>query len=185
MHSTSPLNTVKYAVMVVISPGEYSSLVDHPALPATSGAEAKLAAHFMPKRLWSRVASWLMDSPWPDSAMIWAMVQPAGCPYSSWAADGLLDHLVGDVGRKALHGALLVLGVPEPEERRYHLAHEEGYEHEGDDTAEDPARCGETASAERARDSRAPRRRCGSLDGRSRSLRCGVLRRLRLCAARP
>ena len=56
--------------MWVISPGVYSSLVDQPALPATSGAEAKDAYHFMPKRLWSRVASALMESPCPDSQII-------------------------------------------------------------------------------------------------------------------
>ena len=84
MHSTSPLKTVKYAVIVDICPGVYSSCVVHPALPATSGAEAKDDAHFIPKRLWSRVASWLMVSPWPDSQMICAMVHPAGCPNSSW-----------------------------------------------------------------------------------------------------
>ena len=57
MHSTSPLNTVKYAVMVVNVPGVYSSCVLHPAFPTTSGAEAKDDAHFIPNRLWSRVAS--------------------------------------------------------------------------------------------------------------------------------
>ncbi len=40
----------------------------------------------MPNRLWSLVASWLMWSPCPLSQMIWAIVQPAGCPYFSWAS---------------------------------------------------------------------------------------------------
>ena len=78
------MNTVKYAVIVVKVPGVYSSFVDQPALPETSGADANDDAHFIPKRLWSLVASWLMWSPCPDSQMICAMVHPAGCPYSSW-----------------------------------------------------------------------------------------------------
>ena len=83
MQSASPLKTVKSAMMVTTCP-PYSSRVAQLALPATSGQLAKLDAHLIPKRLWSLVASRLMDSPWPLSQMIWAMVQPAGCPYSSW-----------------------------------------------------------------------------------------------------
>ena len=38
----------------------------------------------MPKRFLSRSASAERTSPCPLSQMIWAMVQPAGWPYSSW-----------------------------------------------------------------------------------------------------
>ena len=41
------------------------------------------------------------------------------------ATNGLLHHLVGDIGRKPFHGALLVLRVPEPEQGRYYLADDE------------------------------------------------------------
>lgn len=83
MQSASLLNTVKSAMTVTTWPPT-SSWVAQLALPATSGQLAKLDAHLMPKRLWSLVASWLMASPWPLSQMTCAMVQPAGCPYSSW-----------------------------------------------------------------------------------------------------
>ena len=79
MQSTSEVNEVKYAVIATVSP-PYSSLVAQADLPVTSGQAANDEDHFIPKRLWSRSASWLMWSPWPDSQMIWAIVQPAGCP---------------------------------------------------------------------------------------------------------
>ena len=55
--------------------------LDH---PSTSGQPAKESAHLMPKRLRSRSARPDSESPTPDSQMIWAIVQPAGWPYSSW-----------------------------------------------------------------------------------------------------
>ena len=79
MQSASDLNTVNESVMVTCAPST-SSPVTQFALPATSGAAANEGAHFIPNRLWSRVASLLMWSPCPDSTMIWAIVHPAGCP---------------------------------------------------------------------------------------------------------
>ena len=85
MHSASPLKEMKSAVMVMVSP-PYSSLVLHELFPSTSSQSAYALDHFMPNRLWSCVASPERWSPCPDSTMIWAIVQPAGCPYSSWQA---------------------------------------------------------------------------------------------------
>ena len=83
MQSSADLNLVNAAATVTLAP-PYSSLVCHDSFPVTSGQEAKLDAHLMPKRLLSRVASPDRWSPTPDSTMICASVHPAGCPYSSW-----------------------------------------------------------------------------------------------------
>ena len=83
MQSLYDLKLVKSAMIVTVSP-PYSSWVAYDDLPDTSGQLAKLDAHLMPKRFLSCVARPERWSPMPDSQMICASVQPAGCPYSSW-----------------------------------------------------------------------------------------------------
>ena len=83
MQSRWLLNTVKSAMTPTREPPT-SSLVAQELLPATSGHPKYEEAHLMPKRFLSRSASAERASPCPLSQMIWAMVQPAGWPYSSW-----------------------------------------------------------------------------------------------------
>ena len=97
----------------------------------------------MPKRFLSRSASAERASPCPLSQMIWAMVQPAGWPYSL-AFERRLHHLHGHVRGEPLEGRPRRRVVPEPEDRAGQLGHGERREDEaqrpGEDAGEGPRR---------------------------------------------